>query len=148
MKLRASIAAVGAAALIGSGALAVPALASGAKPATHTITFISVQKQSIGLGKMSGGQQDTDVNAKGKAVGFDMLYFQGTAASTATLYATIDTAGGFLYATFVYHTKTGAVTNGKVTGGTHALAGATGTIKLKNLNKAGTRTAVTIVYKG
>ena len=147
MKLRTSIAAVGAAALIGSGALAVPALAS-AHPATHTLKFIAVEKQSIELSPTSGGEQDTDVNAKGKAVGFDMLYFQGTSASTATLYATIDTAGGFLYATFVYHTKTGAVTNGKVTGGTHAFAGATGTVKLKNLNKAGTRTAVTIVYKG
>jgi hypothetical protein len=147
MKLRTSIAAVGAAALIGTGALAVPALAS-AHPATHTLKFTSVQKQSIELSKMSGGQQDTDVNAKGKAVGFDMLYFEGTSASTATLFATIDTAGGFLYGTFVYHTKTGAITNGKVTGGTHAFAGATGTIKVKNLNKAGTRTAVTIVYKG
>jgi hypothetical protein len=92
MKLRTSIAAVGAAVLISGGALAVPALASSAKPVTHTIKFISVQKASIGLGTMSGGQQDTDVNAKGKAVGFDMLYFQGTAASTATVYATVDAA--------------------------------------------------------
>jgi hypothetical protein len=147
MKLRSSIAAAGAAALIGTGALAVPALAS-AHPATHTLKFISVQKQSLELSKTSGGQQDNDVNAKGKAVGFDMLYFQGTTASIATVYATIDIAGGFLYATFSYHTKTGAITNGKVTGGTHAFAGATGTAKVKNLNKAGTRTAVTIVYKG
>ena len=148
MKLRTSIAAVGAAVLISGGALAVPALASSAKPVTHTIKFISVQKASIGLGTMSGGQQDTDVNAKGKAVGFDMLYFQGTAASTATVYATVDAAGGFLYGTLVYHTKTGAINGGKVTGGTHAYSGATGTITVKNLNKAGTRTAVTIVYKG
>jgi hypothetical protein len=147
MKLRTSIAAVGAAALIGSGALAVPALAS-AHPATHTLKFISVEKQSIELTTMSGGEQDTDVNAKGKAVGFDMLYFEGTSAPTATMYATIDVAGGFLYGTFIYHTKTGAITNGKVTGGTHAFVGASGTIKVKNLNKAGTRTAVTIVYKG
>ena len=33
-------------------------------------------------------------------------------------------------------------------GGTGAFAGATGTIKAKNLNKAGTRTAVTITYSG
>lgn len=137
MKLRSS----------GTGALAVPALAT-AHPATHTLTFISVQKQSIPLSKTSGGQQDNDVNAKGKAVGFDMLYFPFSSASTATVYATFDAAGGFLYGTFTYHTKTGAITNGKVTGGTHAYARATGTIELKNLNKAGTRTAVTIVYKG
>jgi hypothetical protein len=35
-----------------------------------------------------------------------------------------------------------------VTGGTGAFARATGTIKLKNLNAAGTRTAVTITYRG
>jgi hypothetical protein len=34
-----------------------------------------------------------------------------------------------------------------VTGGTGAFARATGTIKLKNLNAAGTRTAVTITYR-
>ena len=94
MKLRSSIAAAGAAALIGTGALAVPALAS-AHPATHTLKFISVQKQSIPLSKTSGGQQDNDVNAKGKAVGFDTLYFAFSSASTATVYATFDAAGGF-----------------------------------------------------
>jgi hypothetical protein len=147
MKLRASIAAVGAAALVSSAALAVPALAS-PHAATHTLTFISVTRQSITLTNTSGAQQDTDVNAKGKPVGFDMLYFAVRSATAATLYATVDTTGGFLYGTFTYHTKTGAITNGKVTGGTRAFVGATGTIKLKNLNKAGTRTAVTITYKG
>lgn len=38
--------------------------------------------------------------------------------------------------------------NGKVTGGTGAFAGATGRIKAKNLNAAGTRTVVTITYTG
>ena len=56
--------------------------------------------------------------------------------------------GGFLYATATLNLKTGAVTDGKVTGGTGTFAGATGTLKAKNLNKSGTRTAVTIVYSG
>ena len=60
--------------------------------------------------------------------------------------ATVDTTGGFLYGTVTLNFKTGAVTDGKVTGGTGAFKGATGTIKAKNLNQAGTRTAVTITY--
>jgi acyl-coenzyme A synthetase/AMP-(fatty) acid ligase len=82
----------------------------------------------------------------GKPVGFDMLYFLFTSGSTGSVNATIDTAGGFIYATFIYHVKTGTITNGTVTGGTGTFAGATGTIKTKNLNQAGTRTAVTITY--
>jgi hypothetical protein len=37
---------------------------------------------------------------------------------------------------------------GKVTGRTGAFAGATGTITGKSLNRAGTRTAITITYSG
>ena len=60
----------------------------------------------------------------------------------------VDTTGGFLYATFTLNLKASALTNGKVTGGTGAFAGATGTIKAKNLNAAGTRTAVAVTYRG
>ena len=54
----------------------------------------------------------------------------------------------FVYGKLTVNFKTGAITNGKVTGGTGAFARATGTIKAKNLNAAGTRTAVTITYSG
>jgi hypothetical protein len=57
-----------------------------------------------------------------------------------------DPDGGFLYGTATVSNKTGAVTNGKVTGGTGSFKGATGTIKAKALNKSGTRHAVTITY--
>jgi hypothetical protein len=145
MKIRTSIAAAGAAALLGTGALVLPAAAS-ANSATHTLKFISVQKSSVGFTKSTGANQDTDVNAAGKTVGFDMIYFSATSATTAAVNITGDTSGGFLYGTGTINIKTGAFTNGKVTGGTGAFKGATGTIKAKNLNKAGTRTAVTITY--
>ena len=61
---------------------------------------------------------------------------------------TVDTSGGFLYGTGTINIKTGVFSNGKVTGGTGSFAGATGTITAKNLNPAGTRTAVTITYSG
>jgi hypothetical protein len=107
-----------------------------------------VTKKSIMLTKASGAQQDTDVNAAGKTVGFDMLYFPAVSAATGTVNMTVDTTGGFLYGKLTVNFKTGAITNGKVTGGSGAFARATGTIKAKNLNAAGTRTAVTITYSG
>ena len=129
----------------GTGALVLPTVAS-ASSATHTLKFISVEKASVGFTKTTGGQQDTDVNATGKTVGFDMLYFSATSATTANINVTGDFSGGFLYGTGTINMKTGAFSNGKVTGGTGSFKGATGTIKAKNLNKAGTRTAVTIIY--
>ena len=147
MKLRASLAAIGATLVLGTtGALALPAVAASAHSDTHTLKFVSVTKNSIMLAKTSGAQQDTDVNAAGKAVGFDMLYFPAVSGTAGTVNLTLDTTGGFLYGKLTANFKTGAITNGKVTGGTGAYAGATGTIKAKNLNAAGTRTAVTITY--
>jgi hypothetical protein len=80
LNIRTSIAAAGAVALLGAGAIVLPAVAS-ASSATHTLKFISVQKSTVMFTKTTG-----------------------------------------------------------------AIAGATGTIKAKNLNAAGTRTAVTITY--
>jgi hypothetical protein len=145
MKVRRSIAAAGAAVVLGTtGALALPALAS-ANTATHTLKFISVQKSSVGFGKTAGANQDTDVNAAGKTVGFDMIYFTATSATGGTINVTVDTSGGFLYGTGTI-TNNGVFSNGKVTGGAGSFKGATGTITAKDLNKAGTRTAVTIIY--
>ena len=143
MKIRVSLAAAGAAALLGAGALVIPAAAS-ANSATHTLKFISVTKNSVGFTKSTGAQQDTDVNAAGKTVGFDMLYFAATSATSANINVTGAFSGGFLYGTGTVNMKTGAFTNGKVTGGTGSFAGATGTIKTKDISK--TKTAVTITY--
>jgi hypothetical protein len=145
MKLRTSLAAAGAAVVLGTtGALVLPAIAS-ANSATHTLTFVSVTGKSVGFGKTAFGQQDTDVNAKGKTVGFDMLYIAFTSPTGGTLNVTVDTSGGFLYGAAAV-SKSGGVSKGKVTGGTGSFAGATGTFTAKNLNKKGTRTLVTIKY--
>ena len=145
MKIRTSIAAVGAVAVLGAGALVLPAVAS-ASSATHTLKFIAVQKSTVMFTKTTGANQDTDVNTTGKTVGFDMLYFAATSATSAAVNVTGDFSGGFLYGTGTVNLKTGAFSNGKVTGGTGSFKGATGTIKTKNLNASGTRTAVTITY--
>ena len=69
-----------------------------------------------------------------------------TSASSVAVNLTVDTKGGFLYGTFTFHPRTGVVTNGKVTGGTGAFAGATGTIKVKTISP--TKHAITITYSG
>ena len=146
MKIRTSLAAAGAAVVLGTtGALVLPAVAS-AHSGTHTLKFISVQQKSVNFSKSSGANQDTDVNAAGKTIGFDMIYFTAVSATTANVNVTVDTTGGFLYGTGTLNFKTGAFSNGKVTGGTGSFAGATGTIKAKDISSI--KTAVTITYGG
>jgi hypothetical protein len=146
MKLRTSLAAAGAAVVLGTtGAFVLPAVAS-AHSATTTLKFIAVQKATVSFTRTTGGIQDTDVNTTGKTIGFDMLYFAATSPSSLAANLTVDTKGGFLYGTMTFNPKTGVVTNGKVTGGTGAFAGATGTIKVKTIST--TKHAVTIIYSG
>ena len=143
MKIRMSIAAAGTAALLGAVALVIPVAAS-ANSATHTLKFISVTKASVMFSKAAEGQQNTDVNAAGKTIGFDMLYIAVTSPTTGAVNVTGDFNGGFLYGTGTINFKTGTFSKGKVTGGTGSFKGATGTIKARNISK--TKTAVTITY--
>jgi hypothetical protein len=135
-----SIATVGATAVLGAGAFLLPAVASPAN-ATHTLTFTAVTEKQAGFSKTTAGQQGKDVNSKGKIIGFDLLYFHGNSPNGEV---TLDTAGGFLYATL--HFSNTSVSHGKITGGTGKFNGVTGTIVGKNLNSKGTRTAVTVTY--
>jgi hypothetical protein len=148
MKLRTSLAAAGAAVVLGTtGALVLPAVAS-ANSGTHTLKFIAVQKATVSYSS-SGvplAIQETDVNTANKPVGFDMLYITATSPTSGTANVTVDTNGGFLYGTFNVNPKTGVISNGKVTGGTGAFIGATGTIKATTISS--TKHAVTITYSG
>ena len=123
----------------------LPAVAS-AHSASTTLTFTAVQKATHSFSAAAQGIQDTDVNTANKTVGFDMLYVTATSSTTGIANVTVDTKGGFLYGTFNINFTTGVVTNGKVTGGTGAFKGATGTIKVKTISN--TKHAVTITYSG
>ena len=148
MKLRTSLVTAGVAVALGTtGALALPAVAS-AHSASTTLTFTSVTKNQMGFSISTGANQDTDVNAGGQAIGFDMLYFACCVARNLTVNATFAISGGFLYGTAIQSGSTGAITNGKVTGGTGAFAGATGKLTIKALNKTNTKYAITITYSG
>ena len=120
MKLRTSLAAAGMAAALGTGAFVLPAVPS-ASSATHTLKFTAVQKAGVNFSKTTGANQETDVNAAGKTVGFDMIYFAAVSPTTGNVNITVDTSGGFLYGTATVSIKTGAITNGKVTGGDRQL---------------------------
>jgi hypothetical protein len=144
MKFRRSIGAAAAAVVLATtGALSA---AASAQSTTTTLKVIAVTKSTVTFSMTSGGEQDTLVNAAGKTVGYDMLYFGQASAATGSLDVTFDLSGGFLYGTAVYHVKTGAITDRQLTGGTGSFAGATGTFTPKPLNKSGTRTLVKIVY--
>lgn len=144
MKVRSSVTALGAAAILGGTCtLAVPTLAS-ARPVTHTLRFTSVTERSINFSQSTGGQQDRDVNGKGKVIGFDELYIAfNLKTGVGKGNVIIVTKGGTVSGTL---TLTQSSISGKVTGGTGAFAGARGTISARNLNAKGTRTAVTIRY--
>ena len=148
MKIRMSIIAAGAAVALGTtGVLVLPAVAS-AHSSTHTLTFISVERAAIGFTSATQGEQDTDLNAKGKTVGYDMLYLTIGINNREKANVTVDTKGGFLYGTFKINIGTGAVTDGNVTGGTGAFVGATGTIKVKAVSGTSPKHAFTITYSG
>jgi hypothetical protein len=74
MKIRRSITAAGAAAVLcGTAALLLPAAAS-AHDATHTLKFIAVEENSVAFTTTTQGVQDTDFNSAGTIIGFDNLY--------------------------------------------------------------------------
>jgi hypothetical protein len=134
--------AAGAVVVLGGAGVGLPAVAS-ASSATHTLRFVSVSKAMVRFTKTQFGGQDTDMNAAGKVIGFDELYIK---APSGAANVTLDTSGGMLYGTGTINLKTGALSNGKVTGGTGAFKGATGTIKTKTISS--TKTAVTVTYSG
>lgn len=146
MKVRTSIAAVGTAALLGgTGAFLVPAAAS-AQSLTHTLKFTAVQQKSANFSR-TAAFESLDIDKAGKIIGFDVICIAfNPKTNTTSGGVTLDANGGFLYGTLEFTNS--PVTHGKVTGGTGVFKGATGTITAKDLNKSGTRTAVTITYHG
>lgn len=145
MKLRAIITVIGTAAAFGAtGAFLLPASAS-PRAATHTLTFTAVQQASVNFSKTTTGTSDKDISHH-KVIGFDMLHFTfNPKTDKASGVATVDLLGGFLYGSLTVSNSPDL--HGRVTGGTGAYRGATGTITAKPLNKAGSRTAVTIKYR-
>ena len=145
MKIRTSIAAAGAAVVLGgAGGLVLPAAAS-AHTATHTLKVTAVLSSQAVFSKTTAGRAENDLSSAGKLIGFDVVYVVvNPQTGTASGNVAFDTSGGLLYGKLQFTSS--PVIHGTVTGGTGAFRGATGTIFGKSLNKSGTRTAVTITY--
>lgn len=137
--------AAGAAALAGAGALLVPAVA-GASTTSHTMTFVAVVQGRANFSRTSFGEDDKNMR-HGKVVGFDVIHGRvDPTTHTAHGQVALSARGGMMFGTLRF--SNGPVTRGRVTGGTGRFAGATGTIYARSLNKADTRTAVTIHWMG
>ena len=151
MKLRAPLAAAGAAIVLGAtGGFLLPAVANahsaavGSAPgATHTLKFIVVTNKFVRFTKATYLAQETDVSGTGKTVGFDEGSITFKTRNVATAGVTFVRLGGFLYGRFTT-TNGGKTLTGKITGGTGAFNNATGTITGKAITS--TKTAVTITY--
>lgn len=149
MRIRAIIGTGVAGVLVAVGAVLIPLTAS-AQPAAsaakvHTLTFTSVSNKSITFSKNAGGGSDVDVNAKGKAVGEDVVYFSfNPKTNVGDVSAAVTISGGILLVTGT--TANGLTFKGTVAGGTGAFKHAKGTWTGKNLNKTGTKTLITVKY--
>lgn len=110
------------------------------------MSVISVQQsQVVDGGGLVINVQDKDLNKAAKVTGYDLLHVViNPKKHTAAVNVVFETSGGFAYGVTA-GSNTG-VMHGRITGGTGVFKGATGTILARNLNKAGTRTAVTLTY--
>lgn len=144
MKIRTSVVAVAAAAIVGTGAFVLPAAAS-ARTTTQTLQFTAEAEGSTAFSSSTEAEQDTDVNSAGKVVGYNLLYVTLVSSSAAVLNITVDVNGGMLYGTAALNSA-GVVSDGKITGGTSKFKGARGTFTVESLNQAGTRHAIKITY--
>ena len=146
MKIRTAIATASAVALISGGGAFAFATAASASGATHTLKFISEQVNTASLSKTSEAVQNKDVTSKGKLIGFDELNIVfNTKTGKASAIVAVDLNGGLLFGAFTLSSSSSTI-HGVVTGGLGAFKGASGTILAKFLNKAGTKTAVTVTY--
>ena len=151
MQLRAPLVAAGSAVVLGAmGGFLLPAVANAhsaavasAPGSTHTLKFIVVTNKFVRFTKATYLAQETDVSGTGKTVGFDEGSITFKTRTVATAGVTFVRLGGFLYGTFTT-TNGGKTLAGKITGGTGAFDGATGTITGKAITSI--KTAVTITY--
>ena len=132
--MRRTLALLSAAALLGGGAAAAVAAAS-----TLSFTSKTVRQSAVFT-------STDDVFQGGKKVGSDRIVCTSASETTANCRVLVTLPKGTIRATFVSkdNASSGTLT---VVGGTRGYKGATGTGTYKNLNKAGTQTAVTLNLK-
>ena len=146
MKIRTSIIAAAAAVALGTtGALVFPAVAS-AHSASTTLKFIAVQKATVSFTKTNWRQPGDRCQRGGQDCRLRHDLLRGHLGDQCRRERHLRHQGRVPDGTATVSIKTGAITDGKVAGGTGAFKGATGTIKVKAISS--TKHAVTITYSG
>jgi hypothetical protein len=144
MTMRRNVVIGGLGAVLAAGIVAVSTVA-GAESAVvnHTIKLVATQTASHSSSQSSATEADTDRH-HGKVIGYDVLSFKFTSNNSGLILGSFATQGGVLnFRLPITNTRT---LHGKVTGGSGRFAGVSGTIAATQLNNAGTKTAVTIVW--
>lgn len=146
MKLRPFLVAIGAAAILGgTGALVLPGVAS-ARAATFTVTLTSVESRQVNFSKYRGILSDIDYNSAGKVVGYDAVRFFNNRKKRRTTFGVgFNIERGFVYCDLTERGNR-PVMRGRIIWGEGLFHRVAGTIVARNLNSAGTRTAVTIRF--
>ena len=143
MKIRRSIIAAAVAVILGgTGAVALPAVAS-THSATTTLKFTAAASKVINWDNNTFAYKETDRNSAGVIIGFDVAYFQFVDCCLVSADVAFALRGGLLYGTF--EASGGTIPNGKVTGGTGVFTGVTGTIT-GTTNQNLTKMRFTITY--
>jgi hypothetical protein len=146
VKLRPYLVAIGAAATLGgTGAVVLPGVAS-ARVVTHTVTLTSVLERQVNFSRNKGILDDRDLNKAGRVVGFDTVRFSFSPKTGRTSFGVaLNLQRGFVYGVLTQHGNN-PVMRGKILWGAGLFHRVAGTITARNLNKSGSRTAVTIRY--
>lgn len=144
MNKRLAIAALGGAGVLAAGVAMVPAALASSGSTSHTLHFIAVSQGQKQLNQTTFTEEDKDVQ-KGKTIGYDVLLFNATSANSSAGRVAFASKNGFLYGKLTVH-FTSTTFHGTIIGGTGAYKGATGTLLGKNLNQAGSRSAITVKF--
>lgn len=144
MKIRAVIAGIGAAAAVTTGVVLATTTTASAQSGPHVLKFVSVVLKSDDYSPTVTAQTDTDYSTSGRLIGFDVLHFTANPASgKVRIDGAVDMSGGVIDGT-LWTTTTSPTASGRVTGGTGAFRGASGTITATT--ESATKTLVTIVF--
>jgi hypothetical protein len=143
MKLHVPIAALATAAgIAATSAFLLPT--ANAKTVTHTMTFTSLEQTNVTFSQLAGGEVDKDVSKANKLVGWDLVRITVDPKTHKIAGGfTLMTIGGFLYGTV---SPANGTSHGTVTGGTGDFKGAIGTMLVRDLNKSGSKSAITITW--
>jgi hypothetical protein len=141
MNIRALVAGISAAAVMGASGLVLTSTVASAQSKSQTIKFNEVTLKGVSYAKYRTGSSGSVYNSSGKLIGFEVTDSAYNLLKRQTTYTEIID----LDSSVIYATRTSTIlgkTTGKVTGGTGSYSHATGTITTA---PNGSKTAVTIV---